>query len=157
MAAWNTEKAMSQVEEMIGKQYGKLTVVKYAGRGRPEGDGKGDIYVECVCECGETRKVEAWKIRRGYITECKSCAYRGRKCGVRKHKPRTRNVPETLCWRCAKATNRHKCPWAGLVPRDDWEAIPVHREERIPTSQGKYIVHTIDTYSILSCPGFEEG
>ena len=65
--------------EMIGKKFGKLTVIKEAGKSKA-----GEIMYICRCECGTEKVINGCNLRRGYITSCrgKGC-YQNKKHGMR--------------------------------------------------------------------------
>ncbi len=56
-------------ENLLGKTFGKLLVVKFAGTGTGT---KTRSYWECKCSCGKTTIVERWKLCNGYTRSC-SC------------------------------------------------------------------------------------
>lgn len=118
--------------EMVGKRYGSLMVVEYIGKVYSGGN----LMVRVRCDCGAEFVHPAARIIAGIKTRCSDCS----------------NNTGTLCWRCAKAVDRFKCPWAGGKPRDDWEAIPTkiiaqHTESRY--------TREVDSFHVISCPGFE--
>lgn len=47
-------------EQLEGKSFGKLTVIKYIGSGR----------YKCVCECGKITEAFAENLKRGHTTSC---------------------------------------------------------------------------------------
>lgn len=59
---------------------------------------------------------------------------------------------EQPCWTCAKATDKYKCCWAAGKPRDDWDAVKIHKV--CPVIHG--LQHEYDTYDIKRCGGYEE-
>lgn len=50
---------------MIGRKFGRLLVLKEAGR-----KGKGNITYECMCECGKTKVVRGDNLRLGHTKSC---------------------------------------------------------------------------------------
>ena len=122
--------------EMVGKVYGKLTVISYEGLM----DNRGVLRrtVRARCECGSEGLYEACRIQNHRISSCPKC-----------HKARGK-TRETLCWTCDKATDSRKCPWAGGRERDDWEAIP--RDLDYDRSDGTHC--SIKSYVIIKCPGY---
>lgn len=50
---------------MIGKQFGKLTLIAEAGKNKQY-----QRMVECLCECGNTKVVNIYNLRRGGTTSC---------------------------------------------------------------------------------------
>ena len=53
-----------------GKKYNRLTIK------RPTKKHNGTWWVECECECGNTRELRIDQVRRGMSKECKACAKR---------------------------------------------------------------------------------
>lgn len=127
-------KAQKRADDMVGQKYDHITVVESLGLNL-----RTDYYcVVGLCDCGDRRVYRANSLRREDRKHC--CP----SCGGYGHVVDHRN---SLCWRCAKATNRHLCKWADGQPRDDWDA------ER---NDIKYAETTIESYCVKSCPGFEE-
>ena len=59
------------------------------------------------------------------------------------------NPTETLCWRCANATDQSKCCWVkDYTPVVGWNAVP----RRI-----RYNGSIMDSYMVKACPNFKEG
>lgn len=67
-------KRIENPDDIIGMQFGKLTVVSYLGR---EKQGKQTVPMyNCVCSCGTPDvKVSRWSLKRGYTTSC-GCAHK---------------------------------------------------------------------------------
>lgn len=57
---------MSNVQDLTGEKFGKLTVI---GRAEKIGNHRSVIW-ECRCECGAKTKVRAFALRNGSITSC---------------------------------------------------------------------------------------
>lgn len=57
----------------------------------------------------------------------------------------------TLCWDCQKADSRFKCPWAGGVPRKDWQAEPTVIN---PCGINSPTNKPVKSYRVISCPAF---
>lgn len=116
---------------MVGKKYGQLLVLEYIGKQRtPEGDRNYRI-IRARCDCGAEVIAPATKVRLGGIKRCRACSVHYKK-------------KATLCWSCAKATNKYLCPWAGGKPRDDWDA-------------DQTVIDGMDTWQVNGCPGFKKG
>lgn len=62
MPARNDEKA----KELIGKKFGKLTVMLFVGR---KGNGSQKIYL-CKCDCGNDAEIYGGALKRGATTSC---------------------------------------------------------------------------------------
>lgn len=58
-------------EEMIGKTYGKWTVLSFVRYKKSDGN----RYL-CRCACGEEKEVIGYHLRSGKSTRCRSCAYK---------------------------------------------------------------------------------
>ena len=62
-----------KLDEIIGKKYNKLTVIKAYREKR--NNGSSEIKTDCVCDCGEIRKNVRWiKLKHGNVYSCKKCA-----------------------------------------------------------------------------------
>lgn len=56
-------------DEIVGKKFGKWTVIEYLGCEK----GKGMIF-KCKCECGKEQSIRYSNLIRGSTTQCKSCS-----------------------------------------------------------------------------------
>ena len=54
--------------KMIGNKFGKLTVISESHKRN------GHIYWKCECECGGEHTADGSHLRRGNITQCKTCS-----------------------------------------------------------------------------------
>lgn len=67
-------KRIENPDDIVGTQFGKLTVVSYFGREK-QGRQTVPMYI-CTCLCGTTNvKVSRWSLKRGYTTSC-GCAHK---------------------------------------------------------------------------------
>lgn len=64
---------MDIIESMIGRKFGKYTVVRFAGF-----DAARHKLVECQCSCGRIRCIKGTSLRKGRTTQCRSCASSGK-------------------------------------------------------------------------------
>lgn len=71
---------MSAKIEMSGKRFGRLVVQEENGRARKE------IAWLCLCDCGGTKTVSGWGLRRGLVKSC-GCALKASQ-QTNKFKPR---------------------------------------------------------------------
>ena len=131
MATMGRREAMAR--EMIGKKYGELTVIEYAGV---------DTYagyhlVKAQCSCGQIIIRRASMIRAGKTNRCPECAS--------KYHHKT-----TLCWSCAKATDRRLCSWAGGIPRKDWDAEQTTLDNGLQGGRAR----PVTSYTVNKCPGY---
>lgn len=62
------EKKRKARDELIGKRFGKLTVIAQAGK-----CDYGPYQMLCCCDCGETVSVEISNLKRGVSTQCIKC------------------------------------------------------------------------------------
>lgn len=51
---------MSERIVLEGKQFGRLSVIEYIGRG----------YYDCVCSCGNRKRINGWNLRCGKTKSC---------------------------------------------------------------------------------------
>lgn len=58
-------------EDLIGKQFGKLTVKSYLGK-RPSGSRQRHFY-QCLCQCGNETESERHKLLSGRKKSCGHC------------------------------------------------------------------------------------
>ena len=127
-------KAQQKADEMVGKTYGKLTVLESLGLDLD----KRYYKVRCQCECGDVRIYNAHTVRKpGKRHSCPECG-KFKKLG---------EIPDTICWDCQKCTNGNLCCWANGKPRNDWQAEPV---------KIKCANRIIESWRVISCPAFQE-
>jgi hypothetical protein len=55
---------MSQVQDLTGRRFGRLTVVRQIG------SRSGHALWECQCECGGTKVTERGNLIRGFTSSC---------------------------------------------------------------------------------------
>lgn len=60
---------MTGVEDLLGRKFGKLTVVDYGGY-LIDSDGRKRSTVRCICDCGAEVIVRATRIRNGKTISC---------------------------------------------------------------------------------------
>lgn len=65
MAAKNRTKLPPQVRDLRGMKFGRLTVVRYAGRASP----KGALW-ECACDCGTIHTTRGRSLTSGSTSSC---------------------------------------------------------------------------------------
>lgn len=66
-----SETAKKNREDMIGKTYGKWTVLEALER---EYEGKAISKMLCRCECGKEKEVDMISLKQSRSTQCKSCS-----------------------------------------------------------------------------------
>lgn len=57
---------MGKCIEMIGKQYGKLTVISKSDRK----NSTRHMWWNCLCSCGNTKEIVGHYLRKGFVTSC---------------------------------------------------------------------------------------
>ena len=89
-------------QEMIGKKFGKLTVVSEMDeKGR-----QGNTLYSCMCDCGKVKQALGVELRRGGIKSCGACnrdAIRER--GVVLYKDRIYRIWDAMKQRCYNPNN----------------------------------------------------
>ena len=71
--------AGSRKIDLIGKRFGRLVVIREAGRKRKE------VVWECLCECGNTKIVNGYALRSGHTQSCGCYAIKRAKESNTKH------------------------------------------------------------------------
>lgn len=59
---------MARVKDLTGQRFGKLTVVKQAGR-----DPRGNVLWMCRCDCGKQHITRGYSLQSGNVTSCTKC------------------------------------------------------------------------------------
>lgn len=107
MTARSQSKTGKYPDITIGSVFGKLTVVSEA-----EPDARGQRHWNCLCECGNTKRMMANNLKRGIVTAC-GCMRTKRIGALRKTHGLSR-TPEYNNWSCmvtrchGKADTRYK-------------------------------------------------
>lgn len=68
---WNVYK---NLDDEIGKRYGRLTIISYAVNKRT--DKKGNRYFLCRCDCGREKEIMGYNIRNGHSSSCGCQTYK---------------------------------------------------------------------------------
>lgn len=55
---------------IIGKKYGRLTIIEDLGRYKKEGTKDAQHYVRCICDCGREKNVILKNLKKGTTTSC---------------------------------------------------------------------------------------
>ena len=61
----NELKNLKKDSEMIGQKFSRLSVIKYAGK-----DGHGSTTWKCLCDCGKTKIIVGYSLKRGNTRSC---------------------------------------------------------------------------------------
>ena len=68
------ERLQGQIDECLGKKFGKLTVVSFAGLKDTNKEGEHLIMYNCKCDCGGTKVVSKKDLKSGAVKSC-GCLY----------------------------------------------------------------------------------
>jgi hypothetical protein len=109
---------------MIGKKFGRLTVVKQEGQ-----DNFNNKCYECLCECGATKIISGASLRRGATQSC-GCLHKERAAAYCARTKKTHGLSQTAeytAWeglkqRCLNPANKdyHKWGGRGITVCDEW-------------------------------------
>ena len=116
---------LDEYKQMVGRRFGRLTVIEYLGTIR----GNGPTFL-CLCDSGDEFRARCKDVCDGSRKACRYCS------GGENRKK------EQLCWNCRHATSYLECSWAAGIPRTDWTAT-----ETFVTGDKSFFVS--------ACPGFE--
>ena len=111
--------------DIKGKKYGRLTVVKDAGRDR-----FGQIIWECLCECGNTCTVKGADLRSGNTKSC-GC-YNAEKYTERiKHQTVNHSNPASI--QSKKLSSANTSGIRGICPTKNgrWRAYIGHKGQQV--------------------------
>jgi len=61
---------MPQVIDLVGRIFGRLTVIEYAGRYKRR------TRWQCRCDCGNISRYDGGNLQQGATTKCKQCRYK---------------------------------------------------------------------------------
>lgn len=109
---------MSRKIDLVGGRYGRLTVIKEAGRKRKE------VLWECVCDCGNTVNVPGYYLRIGHTRSC-GCLKELNKYASVKHGlygSRIHSVYTNMKTRCYNPNYYlfHRYGGRGITVCDEW-------------------------------------
>lgn len=118
------EKTTRAKKDMIGKRFGKLTVIL-----RLKNLGTQTVYF-CKCDCGNTRVVRAWCLRAGQVSDC-GCVSKKIKAQHTKELKTTHGHSRTKLYsvwssmkgRCFCKTDKHYNNYGGrgITVCDEWK------------------------------------
>ena len=83
------EERAVRVAKEIGKRYNKLTIVKDLGLKATSAKGNKSTYVECLCDCGNTKETHLSQVVGNTVISCKDCSNKARVLGGN----RNRDIP----------------------------------------------------------------
>lgn len=86
--------------EVIGKKFGRLTVISYAGNDGPPAF---RLLYRCRCDCGREKTIRGRHVRDGRVVSC-GCAYQGRP-SHKMSKTRVYNIWCKMIARCTVSSN----------------------------------------------------
>ena len=123
------KKLYINIQEMIGKQYGRWTVVEPA-------ETKNQRRILCRCECGKELIITASRLKRG-INGCKTC-------NVKKHgyeATPTYNTWRCMIARCTRPNNHNYANYAGrgISVCERWRIFANFLEDMGPKPEGLQI------------------
>ncbi len=84
--------------EMIGKRFGRLTVVEQAPSRMYGNPPQPFFYWRCECDCGNTSVVEGRSLRKGAVKSCKCLAHELTVRRCYKHGNATKHTVEYRAW-----------------------------------------------------------
>ena len=64
------ENPILQKENLIGKRFGALTVIEYAGHSQPTEHSKSRVLWRCLCDCGNECDIIADSLKSGHTQSC---------------------------------------------------------------------------------------
>lgn len=70
---YQKEKIQFQKNNLTGRQFGVLTVIKESKRKEPHPNGGYFYYWDCICKCGNQTTVLASHLTTGHTTSCGKC------------------------------------------------------------------------------------
>lgn len=116
------------MEDLIGKRFGKLTVIKYSHK-----DKKSNTYWLCKCDCGGENIVRRNHLLSGGVKSCGCVIYEKREVthGLYSRNPRLNKIYDGMIDRCYKTyRNCYKNYGArGIRVCDEWLNNPKKFEE----------------------------
>lgn len=60
---------MAQIKDLVGKVFGRLTVVSFSGR-KVKGECQAKTYWNCTCECGTDKELDGGNLVSGAVMSC---------------------------------------------------------------------------------------
>ncbi len=90
---------MCKSNEMVGKQFHRLTVIKFAFRKKHN-----QPYFFCLCQCGNVKAISSYSLRRGLTRSC-GCLHReelARRNTIHGQSKRKHRSSEYVCWKGMK-------------------------------------------------------
>ena len=99
---FNTNVPATIKSNLLGKKFGRLTVVGFGGYTKPSGKrSTRAVMWTCRCECGSVHDYQAGNLREEHSTQCAEC---GRKRATDRRRTHGQSGTPTYCtWESAKA------------------------------------------------------
>jgi hypothetical protein len=110
---------MSRVKDLTGKKFGRLLAIKDVGRTRKSG-----VVWECLCDCGNTARVESYSLSSG---NTKSCGCVGKENLIKRSTRHSmRNTKEYMVWagmkkRVLNSNDKRHLKYAVLGMEEEWK------------------------------------
>jgi hypothetical protein len=148
---------MAQILDMVGKKYGRLTVISFAQNKRVS-SGKMVLFWNCTCSCGKSVEKEGTSLRKGRTRSC-GCLLqeiydrpRTREAGLNaiirgmKGNAKTRDLLWSLDDEIVKVLMSVQCIYCGQSPKQKHPRYPdvlYNGLDRIDSSRGYEINNVV--------------
>lgn len=119
---------MRRFMDLTGQRFGRLTVVS-----RAENDHRGKTIWNCVCDCGQERKVQAYNLRNGHTVSCGCQSLENRVAARTTHHmtgTRLYRIWHHMKDRCQTETDKRYMDYGGRGIRlcDEWQTFEPFRD-----------------------------
>lgn len=104
--------------ELVGKRFGRLTIIDDLGVFLKEGTKTKDHYVKCICDCGNEKIVRLSALKDGSIKSCGCLSAENRKLGQKFRKHNEYEVFHDIVF--VKFTN---CDEYWICDLEDWDKL----------------------------------
>ena len=110
---FNTEVPATIKLNLLGRKFGRLTVVGFGGYTKPSQRRHRVVLWTCECECGSVRDYRIGNLRSGRSTQCKECGRKRAIANLRKHGQS--KTPAYATWNQAKVAGTLCRMWMQFV------------------------------------------